>query len=141
MTNDHRVIYPTKIGGFMYIIMLLFGAFTLIGILSQEWFIGAIFATLSMLFVWICYGTHYWIENDQFLVIKAPLYGRKKLPIERITKVYLSGNPLNSPAPSLDRMAIHYDISGFLLISPVNRDQLIQDLIRINPSIQSLSER
>lgn len=141
MTNDHRVIYPTKIGVLMYIIMLLFGAFSIIGFFAREWLIGALFAALSTLFVWICYGTHYWIENDQFLVIRAPLYGRKKLPIERITKVYHSGNPLNSPAPSLDRMAIHYNISGFLLISPVNREQLIQDLIRINPSIQSLSKR
>lgn len=125
----------------MYVIITLFSSVSLAGFLLGEWRVGLIFTLLALLFVWMAFGTKYWIEDEEFLVIKAPIYGGKKIPISRITKVYASSNPLSSPAPSLDRFAVQYDLSGMILISPQDKDALADHLKKINAAIEVLSKR
>ena len=137
----NRVYYATKIGNFMYVIITLFSSVSLAGYFMGEWRVGLIFTLVALLFVWMAFGTKYWIEDEEFLVIKAPIYGGKKIPISRITKVHASSNPLSSPAPSLDRFAVHYDTSGMILISPENQVALTVHLKKINPSIVELPKK
>jgi len=136
MSTTTRVNYPTKIGTFIYVLITFFGSISLAGYLLGEWRVGLVFTALTLLFLWMAYGTKYWVEDELYMVVKAPIYGSAKVPIARITKVYASGNPLSSPAPSLDRFAIHYDKSGLLLISPTDKEALTKHLLRINPNIQ-----
>lgn len=137
----NRAHYPTKIGTFMYVIIAFFGTFSLAGFIMGEWRVGLVFSALVLLFLWMAYGTKYWIEDNEYLVIKGAIYGKKNLLISRITKVHASSSPLSSPAPSLDRFAVHYDKSGILLISPLDKEALTAHLLKINPKIEVLAKR
>jgi hypothetical protein len=73
--------------------------------------------------LWGCFTTHY-LLNDTHLIIR---YGpfKKKIPLDRITSVKKTSNPLSSPALSLKRLEISYNTYDMVLISPKNRDEFI----------------
>ena len=59
-----------------------------------------------------------------------------KIEIKNIKKVYKTRNPLSSPALSIDRIAIIYNKYDEVLISPKDKVQFIEDLLKINPDIE-----
>jgi hypothetical protein len=59
-----------------------------------------------------------------------------KIEIKSIRKIYRTNNPLSSPALSLDRLAIVYNKFDEILISPKERNEFIDELLKINPSIE-----
>ncbi|WP_339887700.1 PH domain-containing protein [uncultured Flavobacterium sp.] len=58
-----------------------------------------------------------------------------KVEIQTIRKIYKTRNPLSSPALSLDRIAIVYNKYDEVLISPKNKKEFIDELLKINPDI------
>lgn len=63
---------------------------------------------------------------DDHLLVQAGVI-MYKVPYAEIRKIEKSSNPLSSPALSLRRVKITRE-KGFLLVSPADRDQFIQDL-------------
>ena len=59
-----------------------------------------------------------------------------KIEISTIRKIYRTNNPLSSPALSLDRIAVVYNKFDEILISPKERNEFINELLKINPSIE-----
>jgi len=90
------------------------------------------FATLPALIIgsglplWLMTSTNYTLCNTTLLVRCGPFKWR--VPIEQITTITPTSNPLSSPALSLDRLRIDYGRGQSIMISPKDKSQFIQDL-------------
>jgi hypothetical protein len=85
---------------------------------------------LAVFMAWIVFSVSYAI-NSAALVVRAAFF-RWHIPLDRITEVYPTRNPLSSPALSLDRLRVNYRlISGkarWVMISPREREAFLDDL-------------
>lgn len=84
------------------------------------------------IYAFFIYPLYYRLDSDHLLI----RYGicRKRIPYDQIMSAYPSMNPINSPALSLDRLAITYgQAEDLILISPKQRDSFLAELaIRAN---------
>ena len=71
------------------------------------------------LMVWLLLGTHYTVDRGIIRIVLGPF--RWKVPVDEITSVRATRNPLSSPALSLDRLRIHYGKRRRIMISPADK--------------------
>lgn len=78
----------------------------------------------------LLFSTSYTITSTDLLVKAAFFHWR--VPLDQITEVYPTHNPLSSPALSLDRLRVNYKRpSGrtwWVMISPKGKEQFLNDL-------------
>ena len=72
------------------------------------------------LMLWLLVGTHYTVERDYLRVVSGPF--RWKVPLNEITSVTRTRNPLSSPALSLDRLMIRYRKRRRIIVSTTDRE-------------------
>jgi len=77
----------------------------------------------------------YTIIEDE-LKVKAGFLVNTKIPISFIHKIKETNNLISSPAASLDRLEIFYGKYDSIIISPMDKNEFIQDLLKINPNIE-----
>lgn len=77
---------------------------------------------------------NYTIIRDE-LKVKAGFLVNTKIPISSIHKIKETNNLISSPAASLDRLEIFYGKYDSIIISPLDKNEFIQDLLKINPNI------
>jgi len=124
-------IYKSKVDWWLIILIgCVFGYPIIDGILTNEYFLSAIFAFVLVLFFLLSKRIKYRIEGENLMIWNT------KIEIKSIRKIYRTNNPLSSPALSLDRLAIVYNKFDEILISPKERNQFIDELLKINPSIE-----
>jgi hypothetical protein len=82
--------------------------------------IGAVFL------LWILGTTYYIVSEAEVLIRCGPF--KIRIPIDQITKIERTRNPLSSPALSLDRIAISYGSSGYCMVSPKDSDGFLSEL-------------
>lgn len=76
---------------------------------------------------WLLVGTRYTLGRDTLLIVSGPF--RWRIPLQGITGVTPTRNPLSSPALSLDRLRIEYAGGRkAILISPRDQQGFIRDL-------------
>jgi hypothetical protein len=83
--------------------------------MSEPMILSLIPAAVTVLVVWILFSTWYEITPDTLIARSAFL--RWTVPLDSITAMHETRNPLSAPAASLDRIAIHHH-GGLLLVSP-----------------------
>lgn len=104
-------------------------------IITQVWAIGAVatqagdpLVATGMIFlgmaiialiVWLTLGTYYVVDRGTLKIVAGPF--RWKVPIEQISSVESTRNPLSSPALSLDRLRIRYGKNRRIMISPADQ--------------------
>ncbi len=71
------------------------------------------------LMIWLLIGTHYTVDRNTLRIVAGPF--RWKVPIDQITSVEATRNPLSSPALSLDRLRLRYGKKRWIMISPADR--------------------
>jgi hypothetical protein len=76
--------------------------------------------------LWLMMGTNYSLGGGRLLIRSGPF--KWVVPIESITGITPTSNPLSSPALSLDRLQISYNNGASVMISPKNKEQFIRDL-------------
>ena len=81
----------------------------------------------------LCVNTKYYIR-DEHVVIKGILKDTL-IPISSITSVRPTRNPLSAPALSMDRLEINHGKYDFALISPLEKERFVEELLKINPQI------
>lgn len=124
-------IYKSKVDWWLIILIgCVFGYPIIDGILTNEYFLSAIFAFVLVLFFLLAKTIKYRIEGGNLMIWNT------KIEIKSIRKIYRTNNPLSSPALSLDRLAIVYNKFDEILISPKERNEFIDELLKINPSIE-----
>jgi len=81
---------------------------------------------------WILFSVYYVITANDLLVRAA--FFRWRIPLDQITEVYPTHNPLSSPALSLDRLRVNYKRpSGrtwWVMISPKEQKKFLNDLAK-----------
>lgn len=124
-------IYKSKIDWWLIIlILILFGYPIVDGILSKEYVLSLVFGLILIIFFLLSKTIQYKIDGENLVIWKT------KIDIKTIRKVYRTNNPLSSPAMSLDRIAIVYNKFDEVLLSPKERDEFINELLKINPNIE-----
>lgn len=103
------------------IIILLVFAFIIQSMLSL------LFVGLAGFIGWIFWGTWYVLRDDSLLVRSGPF--RWNIPYKDIASVRLTRNMFSAPASSLERLEITYGKGGYLLISPVDREEFARLLL------------
>lgn len=76
--------------------------------------------------LWLLSRTRYILGSSHLLIVCGPLKWR--VPIESITSITPTSNPLASPALSLDRLRIEYGHGYSVIISPRRKDEFLRRL-------------
>jgi len=80
--------------------------------------------------LWILLATKYYVDGEKLKIKSGPFSW--VIPINEITEVKETRNPLSSPALSLDRLQITYQCGKLLMVSPKNKQAF---LVAINQKI------
>lgn len=78
----------------------------------------------------------FYIIKDKTLIIHCGILYHSEIPIDSISKISETRNPLSSPAASLDRLDILYNKKTHVLISPLHKKEFIRDILGLNPAIE-----
>lgn len=104
-------------------------------VLSVAWI-----AAVSVLVFWLLYGTRYGILGGVLVVRCGPF--RWRIPLSGVDSVRPTRNPLSSPAPSLDRLAVRYDGGRrTILISPEDKGGFLRALVTRAPHLELVGQR
>lgn len=134
-------VYKSKIGIELVIpISVLFSWIIYTSVIEKKW-MGLFIIILTSVFICYIFLTiKYTIEKEN-LNIKCGFLINRNIDIKTIRKVSETYNPLSSPAGSIDRLEIVYNTFDSILISPKDKKAFIEDLMRINPSIEINSRK
>lgn len=82
---------------------------------------------------WIWFGTGYEVTDRELKIKSGPI--RQTIPLEKITNIGSTRNPISSPALSLDRLEINYGEGSFTIISPLDKEGFINLIVSKNPNV------
>ncbi len=94
----------------------------------------AVWVPTLLLIAVVWFKTRY-IIKDQMLIIKIGPYTEREIEVKEIFSVKRSQNIIASPANSLKRIKITYDVD-MVLLSPKRESEFISLLQEFNPSIK-----
>ena len=124
-------VFKSKIDWWLVVLVLfIFGYPIIDGILSKEYVLSLVFGLILLMFYFLSKTIRYKIDSENLIIWNT------KISIHSIRKIYRTNNPLSSPALSLDRIAVVYNTYDEVLISPREREEFIQELLKINPNIE-----
>lgn len=81
---------------------------------------------ITGLMVWLLVGTYYLVDRGLLRIVSGPF--RWKVPVDQITSVAASRNPLSSPALSMDRIMIRYGKRRRIMVSPADKEGFLKAL-------------
>lgn len=132
-----KKVYKSKISYWLLSILLL--VFTTILVLlfldNAPWYAIVLILIITAFVLQLFVNTYYVIEGSE-LKIRSGFLFKMNLDINSIKKIEESNSPLSSPAASFDRLEIIYNKYDSILISPKDKNLFIQDILKINPSIE-----
>ena len=128
-------VFPAKVSWWLFgpILALLLGI-TGRMIYDKLWLVLLPLAGVYVLVFSILLHTRYTLTGDELLIRCSFLSWH--VPVQHITRIRPTHNPLSSPAPSLDRLEITYNRYDQILISPRDKAGLVAALQQLNPNIQ-----
>src|SRR5690606_10272287 len=135
-------VYTSKIDTWLFVVLVGAVIACLIAFVFslRTGSVPAIVATLPALLigaglpVWLSTSTAYTASNSDLLLNYAPFHGQ--VPIQQITSITPTSNPLSSPALYLDRLRIDYGRGQSIMITPKDKSQFIQDLEACRESLR-----
>lgn len=103
----------------------------------------AISIIILVFFVYTYFNTFYTIRNNN-LLIKNSFILNQTIDIQQIKKIVKSNSWEKASALSMDRLeikynekpAVHYNFYDNVIISPENKEEFIENLLKINPKIE-----
>ncbi|MBO2535233.1 PH domain-containing protein [Rummeliibacillus suwonensis] len=120
-----------------WIFFILFGAvialYTIL-LINMDIYIALACIPVSLLILWFWFTTFYVITDTKLVIRSAFIH--INISVYDIQSIQKITNILSSPALSLDRLKIVYDSEKSVLISPKNRGEFLEELLKLNPSIE-----
>lgn len=120
-----------------WIFFILFGAvialYTIL-LINMDIYIALACIPVSLLILWFWFTTFYVITDTKLVIRSAFIH--INISVYDIQSIQKTTNILSSPALSLDRLKIVYDSEKSVLISPKNRGEFLEELLKLNPSIE-----
>lgn len=130
------VKYHSKIGrGILIFLIISLGGPSILLIYQKAWLGVAIISCVGIFIAYIFSSTKYTI-SDQVLKIESGFLVNISIRVDSIKRISKSRNFISSPANSLDRLEIKYNLYDTVLISPKNKIAFIQQLKEINQNIE-----
>ncbi|HTE26028.1 PH domain-containing protein [Flavitalea sp.] len=127
--------FKSKIGPELAIpVAVLLFAGLMLSSASKNW-IGVLIIFLVMIFVLHVFLTTYYEINGNILKIKCGFLIDKEVNIDDIVSIKETFNPLSAPATSLDRLEIKLRGKDSILVSPKDKREFINELVKIKPGI------
>ena len=120
--------YPSAISWWLWIPIytLIIGQGIFIALEGDVW-VFVFHLLLGLIIYFLVMRMRYELTNTQLKIYVGPfLYST--IEVINIRKMELSNNPLSSPAASLRRLAIYYNKWGYVLISPTNREEFMDEV-------------
>ena len=128
-------IFKSKIDWWLGLILVYPIFLSITAILKGEW-IGFLGLVGVVGFILILSKTTQYIINENQLIVKSTWIVNERIDISKITKIEKSNSILSSPALSLDRLLVRYNKYDEVLISPKEKIEFINELLKINPNIE-----
>lgn len=128
-------IFKSKIDWWFGLILVYPIFLSVKAMLEGEW-IGLLGLTGVVGFILFLSKTTQYIINENQLIVKSTWIVNERIDISKITKVEKSNSILSSPALSLDRLLVRYNKYDEVLISPRDKTEFIDELLKINPAIE-----
>ena len=128
-------IFKSKIDWWFGLILVYPIFLSITAILKGEW-IGFLGLVGVVGFILILSKTTQYIINENQLIVKSTWIVNERIDISKITKIEKSNSILSSPALSLDRLLVRYNKYDEVLISPKEKIEFINELLKINPNIE-----
>lgn len=129
------MIYRSKIDLWLLLVVFIPLSIPLwIGIRENSFDFLLIELPIIAFIVYLFLETKYRITGT-VLNVKAGFLINEDIDIKTIKSIKKTYNPISSPALSINRLAISYEDSGYILISPKKRKKFIAHLLEINPNI------
>lgn len=133
--------YRSKIGaGIVLFIAIIIGSTSALMIVDRVW-IGLMINMFVLGFIAYLFTSTYYIIKGNDLIVKSGFLYNKTIKIDRIKKIEETSNPISSPAASLDRLAIYYNKFDFVMISPRDKMDFIDQLVRNNEEIEVILKK
>ena len=133
--------YKSKIGtGLVLFLAVVIGTSSIAMIINQVWAGLVVNLAVAAFIVHLFASTYYVIEGEELLV-KCGFLISMRIAIGSVSKIAETNNPLSSPATSLDRIAIYYNTSDVVMISPKEKSDFIQHITRINSKIEVILKK
>lgn len=133
--------YRSKISaGLVFFIFVVLGGTSTIMIINNAW-AGLVINLVVIGFIIYLFSSTYYIINQNDLIVKSGFIINLTIRIDKIKKIAETNNPLSSPATSLDRIAIYYNKSNSVMISPREKADFINKLLHINGQIEVVLKR
>jgi hypothetical protein len=128
--------YKSKLGLELIIPFSLIFGYAIFELITEKSWLGVFILFLTISFIlYTLFSINYKIEKDN-LNIKCTFLINENIAITSIRKITETYNPLSSPAASIDRIEIFYNKFDSVLISPKNKKEFIEEVLKINPNIE-----
>lgn len=132
-----KKVYKSGISYWLFgILLLVFSTITVLLILDNAPWYALVLIIAVFIFVIQLFINTYYVIDKELLKIKSGFLYNANIDIHSIRKIEESNSPLSSPAASFDRLEIIYNKYDTILISPKDKQLFIQDILKINPSIE-----
>jgi len=128
-------VYKSKIDWWLGL-FLIYPIYLFITSIAKGQLIGFIgLGSVVAIVIFISKTTQYIIKKNQ-LIVKSLWIVNQRIDVSKIRKIAKTNSILSSPALSLDRISIHYNKFDEVYISPLEKQDFINDLLEINPNIE-----
>ncbi len=139
-TNDNHgisvKIYRSKVGLELVLpIFLILGAIMIFNIRDGNWVTSLLPLLMLVVIVSLFYSISYEVHEKKILVKSFFLF-KSVVPVETISAIQSTRNPISAPAASLDRLEIHYGNDESIVVSPKDKMDFISHLKELSPSIK-----
>ena len=129
-------IYKSKIGIEIKIPILLILSFCFYKTMVTPKIPAITIGVLVFAFIIYTFASIKYIIYNENLNIKGGFFVNEDIDIQSILKIEKTFNILSAPAASLDRIEIKYGQGNSILISPKNKTEFVNELLKINPNIE-----
>lgn len=132
-----KKIYKSKVDMWLVVALLFFVICPIIPIMIVDFSWLAIVIVL-IIFVFAIYPilSISYVISDSMLFVRCGILHEEKFQIKNIYKIQDTNSILSAPAASLKRIAIYFRGSSTpLIISPLEKEDFIENLMVINPDI------
>ena len=128
-------VFKSKIDWWFGLILVYPIFVSIKAMVEGEW-LGLLGLAAVVGFILFLSKTTQYIINENQLIVKSTWIVNERIDISKITKVEKSNSILSSPALSLDRLLVRYNKYDEVLISPKEKKEFIDELLKINPTIE-----
>ena len=131
--KDQWLVWITWFSNIVIIVSVIY-LFFIEGITTYSLVYG-ISMILIVLFLYFLLNLTYYVITDSELQVRS-FFFKWNIRIDTIKKIFETNNMLSSPALSLDRLMIIYEDGKKIMISPVNKNEFLNDLASQNPDLK-----